>query len=78
MASVHFSVDHLCGYAQHFPLIPCGDLLSLNYAQKSMLCVIRWGTCFYHSSIAKTKNKQEFVFVARLAGCKKGGHFPSV
>lgn len=61
MASVHFSVDHLCGYAQHFPLIPCGgDLLSLNYAQKPMVCVISWVACFY---------QQHY--------CKKDEHFPS-
>lgn len=57
VASVHSSVDHLCGYAQHFPLIPCGeDLLSFNYAQRSTLRAIRWGACFYQQQYCKHKS----------------------
>lgn len=66
MASVHFSVDHLCGYAQHFPLIPCGgDLLSFNYAQRDPRSVQCAGVlAFTNSSIANTKSKREFILTA--------------
>lgn len=33
---------------------------------------------FTNCDTAKTRSKQELILIARLAGCKKGGHIPFV